>query len=287
MNNQQDGSFWSAFERYLVCLLSLVSGLVLIYLAIEGPLFLNNIHYRTSLSGICQLKGQDFVNLYLLSPLLLYSSIVLFLRKEISKYLMILTPLYLIYYVLSYTIGMEWSSPIYSGNSEKYLFYYLFIMVSALITLLYALSVFPKSFQNSFKKKWLALYSVIFVLFILIFASMWFKEVVSVIQTGTTLGYNEMPTAFWTIRILDLGFSIPVGLISVYLLWTRPNETYSIQLLFYGFFITMIAAVNSMGIIMYLNNDPTLTVGGMLVFMILALIVFAGFIFVIKNFKRM
>ena len=200
---------------------------------------------------------------------------------------MILTPLYLIYYVLSYTIGMEWSSPIYSGNSEKYLFYYLFIMVSALITLLYALSVFPKSFQNSFKKKWLALYSVIFVLFILIFASMWFKEVVSVIQTGTTLGYNEMPTAFWTIRILDLGFSIPVGLISVYLLWTRPNETYSIQLLFYGFFITMIAAVNSMGIIMYLNNDPTLTVGGMLVFMILALIVFAGFIFVIKNFKGM
>ncbi len=286
MNKQQNKSFGSTFERNLVCFLSMVTGLILIYLAIEGPLVLNNLHYKTSLSGIFQFKGQDLINLCLLSPLLICSSIALYFMKEISKYLIILTPLYLIYYVLSYTIGLEWSSPVYSGNSENYFFYFLFIMISALITLLYALSIFPKSFQNSLIKKQLMLYSIMFVLFVLLFASMWIKEVISVIQTGTTLGYNESPAGFWTIRILDLGFTIPVGLISVYLLWVRPNETYSVQFMFYGFFITMISAVNSMGIMMYLNSDPAFTIGSITVFIILAFIVFTGFIFVVKNFKR-
>lgn len=286
MNKQQNNNFGSAFERYMVCFLSLTSGLILIYLAIKGPLLLNQIHYKTSLSGIFQIKGQDFVNLFLLSPILICSAIALFFRKEYSRYLIILTPPYLIYYVLSYTIGLEWSSSIYSGNSEYYSFHFLFIMVSALITLLYALNIFPKSFQNSFKKKWLIVYSVCFVLFILIFSSMWIKEVISVIQTGTTLGYVETPTMFWTIRFFDLGFTIPIGLLSVYLLWTRPNETYPVQFMFYGFFITMISAVNAMGIMMYINNDPNFSVGSEIVFIALALIVFTGFVFVVKNFKR-
>jgi len=286
MNIQQKRSFGSAFERYLVCILSLTTGLILIYLAIKGPLLLNTIHYKTSLSGIFQIKGQDVVNLLLLGPLLLWSSIALYREMEISKYLIILTPLYLIYYVLSYTLGLEWSSSAYSGNSQIYSFYFLFVMISALITLLYSLSIFPTSFQHSLKKNQLIIYSVFFVVFILLFSSMWINEVISVIQTGTAPGYAETPSAFWTIRFLDLGFTIPVGLISVYLLWTRPTETYSIQFMFYGFFMTMITAVNAMGFMMYLNNDPLFTIGSMALFMMLALIVFAGFIFVFKNFKR-
>jgi hypothetical protein len=31
-----------------------------------------------------------------------------------------MTPLYLIYFVLSYTLGLEWSSTQYSGNSELF-----------------------------------------------------------------------------------------------------------------------------------------------------------------------
>ncbi len=283
---QHTKNFGSSFERYLVCFLSFTTGLVLIYLAIEGPLLLNTIHYKTSPSGIFQIKGQDVINLLLLAPLLIWSSIALYRAMEISKYPITLTPLYLIYYVLSYTLGLEWSSTSYSGNSEIYSFYFLFVMVSALITLLYALSIFPASFQHSLKRNQLMIYSIFFVVFVLLFSSMWIKEVVSVIQTGIFPGYNEAPAGFWTIRFLDLGFTIPVGLISVYLLWTRPTETYSVQFMFYGFFITMITAVNAMGIMMYLNNDPLFTVGTMAVFMMLALIVFTGFIFVVKNFKR-
>lgn len=113
---------------------------------------------------------------------------------------------------------------------------------------------------------------------------MWIKEVREVMLTGTTRGYEIAPTAFWVVRIFDLGFSIPLGLISVYLLWTRPNTTYPIQFLFYGFFFTMIIAVNAMGGVMLLNNDPTFLLRDQLVFIALALIIFVGFMYVQRHY---
>lgn len=151
--------------------------------------------------------------------------------------------------------------------------------------LLYSLSIFPKNAESTFKKKGLIVYSVLFSLFLLIFASMWIKEVQEVISTGTTRAYDIAPTSFWVIRIFDLGFSIPLGLISVYLLWARPNSTYPIQFMFYGFFIAMIIAVNVMGIVMLMNNDPTFMMRDLMVFLILALIIFIGFFYVIHNYK--
>ncbi len=124
----------------------------MIYLAIQGPLFLKTIKYKTADVVNNQLIGQDVVNLFLLSPISIIGGITLFLRKKISKYLLILTPLYLIYYVFGYTIGWEWSSPQYSGNSELYTFHFLFVLISSLIILLYSLSIFPKTLKVNSRK---------------------------------------------------------------------------------------------------------------------------------------
>jgi hypothetical protein len=76
-----------------------------------------------------------------------------------------------------------------------------------------------------------------------------------------------------------------LGFISVYLLWVRPNTTYPIQFMFYGFFLTMIVAVNAMGLVMLLKNDPTFMMRDMIVFIILALIIISGFIYVVRKYK--
>ena len=285
MDGTNENTFGNSFERIFVALISIATGIILIYLAIEGPLFLQHIKYKTA--GIInnQLAGQDIVNIFLLSPILIVGGVALFFKKRISKYLLITTPLYLIYFVLSYTIGWEWSSPKYSGNSELYTFHFLFILISSLIILLYSLSIFPKNVESTFKRKGLIVYSVLFSLFLLVFASMWIKEVEEVMSTGTTRAYDIAPTAFWVIRIFDLGFSIPLGFISVYLLWARPNTSYAIQFMFYGFFLTMIIAVNAMGIIMLVNNDPTFMMRDLTVFLILALIVITGFVYILRNHK--
>jgi len=137
-----------------------------------------------------------------------------------------------------------------------------------------------------FGKLGLAIYSVLFVFFMLVFAAMWMKEVFEVIATGTTRGYDIAPAAFWLVRVFDLGFTIPLGLISVYLLWTRPALSFPIQFMFYGFFCTMIVAVNAMGITMLVNKDPMFLWRDLAVFLILGVIVFAGFFYILKNFKK-
>ena len=285
MNNSENDVFWNSFERISVAVISVISGIFLIYLAIMGPAFLGQIHYKTAEIVNNQLIGQDFVNLFLLSPILIIGGIALILRKQLAMYLLIVTPLFLIYYVLSYTLGWEWSSAQYTGNSQNYTFYFLFILISSLIILLYSLSIFPDRSVSNFSKKGLIIYSVLFTFFLLIFSAMWIKEVVEVITTGTARGYDIAPAAFWLVRIFDLGFTVPLGLLSVYLLWTRPETTFPVQFLFYGFFLTMIIAVNSMGIMMLLKNDPTFLMRDLLVFIILAVIVFFGFFYILRNYK--
>ncbi|MBA4407063.1 hypothetical protein C0389_07305 [bacterium] len=285
MNNSNGKTFGSSFERIFIAFLSIATGITLIYLAVKGPLFLHHIKYKTADIINNQLIGQDIVNLFLLSPILIIGGVTLFLKKRISRYLLIITPLYLIYFVLSYTIGWEWSSPKYTGNSEQFTYHFLFVLISSLIILLHSLSIFPKDVVSTFKKKGLIVYSILFSFFLLIFASMWIKEIQEVISTGTTRAYDIAPTAFWLVRIFDLGFTIPLGFISVYLLWVRPNTTYPIQFMFYGFFITMIVAVNTMGIMMYLNNDSTFLLRDLIVFFTLTLIVFTGFVYILRNYK--
>ncbi|HSQ34960.1 MAG TPA: hypothetical protein VLQ89_03105 [Candidatus Binatia bacterium] len=283
---KNESEFGSNFERTLVGLLAVITGVLLIYLAIQGPLFLGNIHYKSAPVIDNQIIGQDAVNFFLLSLISIFGGIALWLRRALGKYLLLLTPLYLIYFVLSYTIGWEWSSPVYTGNSEKYFFYFLFILVAAVLVMVYSLAVFPKDRVARFNKKGLVVYSTLLVFFLLVFAAMWMKEVFEVMAKGTTRGYDIAPAAFWLVRVFDLGFTIPLGLLSVYLLWTRPASSFPIQFMFYGFFTTMIVAVNAMGIIMWLKKDPTFLFRELAVFLILGVIVFVGFFYILRNYKN-
>lgn len=278
-------SYGSPFERVFVALIAIATGLMLVYLAVEGPAFLNHLRYKTPGINNNQIVAQDLVNVFLLSPLLIAGGVTLFFRRGIAPYLLMMTPLYLIYFVLSYTLGMEWSSTHYSGNSEQYTFHFLFILVSALIILLYGLSIFPGNVTATFRKTGLIIYSIGFPVFLLVFASMWIKEVLEVIATGTTRAYDASPTMFWVVRVFDLGFSIPLGLISVYLLWTRPRTTFPVQFLFYGFFLTMIVAVNAMGWVMWMNDDPTFMMRDLIVFLNLGLIIVSGFVYVLWHYR--
>ena len=273
------------FERIFVAMIALAIGFTLIYLGYLGPLFRNVIQFKTHPTVVNQLLGQDIINVFVLSAICFAGGILLLLQKRLGIYLLIMTPLYLFYYAISYALGWEWMAADYSGNSQNYFFYFLGIIVGGLIIMLYCISMFPKNVRNTFKKRSLSIYSVFYVLFLLIFASMWIKEVIEVINTGTTRGYDIAPTAFWLVRVIDLGFCIPLGLISIYLLWTRTNQSYAIQFLFYGFFVTQILAVNGMSLMMYLHHDPMVTLSNIIVFGVLLIILFIGFIYVIRNYR--
>jgi len=285
METLRDDPFGSPFERAFVALVAIAAGLVLVTLAIQGPLVRGVLTYKTAALINNQLLGQDAVNLVLMAPLLLAAGILLLMRKPLARYLLIATPLFLMYYALSYTIGWEWSSPTYTGNSERSFFLFLFILIAALIILLYALAVFPKNVESRFKRGGLAVYTGAFTLFLIVFAGMWTKEVLEVAATGTTRAYDIAPTAFWLVRTIDLGFCIPLGLIGLYLLWARPNKAFSVICLFYGFFFTQIIAVLAMGWTMFFKRDPTFLWRDLVVFSVLAVIIAGGFFYVRRNYR--
>lgn len=273
------------FERIFVAIITMLSGLVLAYLAVVGPLFLGVVKYRTAEVINNQLMGQDLVNLFLLSPGLIIGGLGLLFKKSFAKYILMATPLFLIYYSLSYTIGWEWSSSRYIGNNEKFTPYFLFILVGAVLILFYSLSILPRGSFPRLKSKGLVIYSVVFSLFLSIFAAMWLKEVIEVIVKGTTRGYELAPTAFWLVRVFDLGFTIPLGFLSLYLLWTRPQRAFPLLCLFYGFFLTQAMAVNAMGWVMLFKKDPTFLARDLIVFSFLAVIIIFGIFFLWRRFQ--
>jgi hypothetical protein len=271
-------------ERIFIILLAVATAATLVFLTILGPMYQGRISFRTHPTVLNQIIAQDAVNMYFLAPILLIGAWGLLYRKRYAKYFLISTPLFLIYYAISYGIGWEWMAPDYSGNSHLCFFYYLFVLIAALLIMLYSLQLFPAKARPSFGRRGLGVYSAVFILFLSLFALMWMREIFEVFRTGSTRSYDLAPTAFWLVRMFDLGFSVPLGFLSVYLLWTRPNTSLRIQMLFYGFFVTMSVVVNAMGLVMYLNRDPSFEMSSSLVFAALFLIVAAGLVYVLRGY---
>jgi hypothetical protein len=121
--------------------------------------------------------------------------------------------------------------------------------------------------------------------FFLLFAVMWISQIQQVISTGDLPdgSYKATPTAFWTIRYLDLGISIPLGFLALFLMLSKPKKAYSLLLLFFGFFITIGTAVDMMAIIQFLNGDTEAAKGGLVIFPILTAFSYGGLFYLVKD----
>ncbi len=270
---------------YVVGVTALISGAALMAISLLGPLWLESIQYRTSQSGIWQTTGGDLVNLVLMVPLLLVGGTLHLLRRIGSKYLLILTPVTLMYVGLSLGLGQEWGNPEYTGNVEDYSWLYLIVIIGGLILLVSTLSLFSSRDAPEFKPRGLKIYVAVMALFLMAFAAMWLSELAEVISTGETASgaYEETPVLWWTVRYLDLGLTIPLGFLALYLLLTKPSRCYAMVLLFFGFFVTLGTGVLTMGVIMVINDDPTVQAGALPIFGTLAALSWVGLLYLVKD----
>lgn len=280
-----------AIERYLVSIAAIICAAIFVVIALIGPLGLGIMEHRTSQSGIYQLAGQDLANILLMTPLLLIGAVLHLKKSDNAKYFLILTPLTLIYTGLTYGIGQEWSNTLYTGNIESYFPLFLVLMIGGLILGMSSLSMFNENDAPDFKIRGLRIYIGLMAVFLLFFSMMWISEVFEVIALGDTSSgsYQSAPTVFWVIRYLDLGITIPLGFMALYLLLTRPKKAYSIILLFFGFFITLGTAVNTMAVVQLMSGDPELigTVSaGLVIFPLLAILSYGGFLYLVKDKLR-
>jgi len=276
------------FERYVIGIVAIACAGILIAIAILGPLGFGLMEHRTSQSAVYQTMGQDLVGVLLMTPLLLTGGLLQLMKREDSKYFLILTPITLIYTGLSYGIGQEWSNAAYSGNIENYFGLFVMLIIGGLILGVSSLSMFNEKDAPEFNTRSLYVYAGLMAIFLLFFAMMWSSEVFEVLTTGNTSSgsYASTPTVFWVIRYLDLGITIPLGYMALYLLITRPKQAYPLILLFFGFFITMGTAVNAMAVVQVLSGDPEVAgaaAAGLVIFPVLGILAYAGLWYLIKT----
>ena len=272
----------------IVAVLAFICAVALITTALLGPLGVGMIHYRTSQSGVWQLEGNDLANLVLMVPFLFIGGILLMMKKSAAKYFLVLTPITLMYTGLSYGIGEEWGNTAYTGNVEQYFWLFLILIIGGLLLLVGSLQLFTEKDAPKFGKRGIKIYAAIFAFFFFVFAAMWISQIFEVINTGNLSGngYLSAPVVFWTIKYLDLGFSIPLGLFALFLLASKPARAYSLVLLFFGFGLTTGTAVNTVALVEVLNHDPTVSgsaASGLVVFPILGILIYAGMFYLIKD----
>lgn len=275
----------SLLPRWLVGGTALLCGLTMAALALLGPLVLGSIEYRTSTSGVWQIEGGDLVNLLLIVPILMVGGAMHLMGRPGSRYLLILPPVTLMYTGLSLGMGQEWSNPAYDGNVEQYAWMFIVLMVGGLVLLIGSMSMFTAGDAPSFNPRSIRAYVAVMSILLFLFAVMWVSEVVEVMTTGgtSTDAYEATPTLWWIVRYLDLGFTIPLGFVGLFLLLRDPGRSYPLVLLFFGFFVTLGTAVLSMGVIMTLNDDPEAQPGALPVFGSLAAMSWFGLLYLLKD----
>lgn len=273
----------SMIEDRFAGIMAILSGLVFTSVALAGPLAFNLIRYRTSASAIFQGQGQDLVNMALVVPVCMIGGILALRGSPRAGRWLAFLPLYLMYTAFAFGVGIEWSDPRYTGNSERFAFLFVFELAAGLVLLLYCLGGLKGERAPDIPRRSKIVYSAVLVLLLAAFAAMWASSLLEIARTGTTSGYDAAPTGFMTIRILDLGFSIPLGLLSVYLLWTRPRAGFAVQLLFYGFFIAQITAVLAMFVVEIANRDPAVNPVMVVIFCVIAAAGYGGYFFITKR----
>lgn len=283
---QSEQKSYEKTDRYILGITAIISAVMLLLLGILGPLGLDVIRLKTNQSGVWQLQGQDLANLILLTPICLLGGILHLKKNPIAKYFLVFPALTLIYTGLSYGIGQEWSHPDLTGNYNGEMFFWIFLLliIGGLIMIVFGLPLFSAEDAPEYNSKSLKRYAITVMIFLGLFGLMWFKEIFEVIQNGDTANgsYSATPVLFWVIKYMDLGFSIPMGFIAMYFLITRPKKAFPLTILFFGFFIGMATAVNSMGWMMFFNHDPALQNSALIIFGILFILSVGGFFYIFR-----
>ncbi len=269
--------------RGVVIVASYLGALVVGALSLLGPLVLGVIQYPTSQSGTWQGMGVDAVNLIVMVPVLVIGGTLLLLRRDAAKYFLILAPVTLFSLALEAGAGQEWS--LYSGNAQQFAWLYIVELIVALILLLGALPMFSEKDAPSFSRRGLRIYVAFVTLLLVLFTVMWLQELIQVATTGNTAtgSYQNSPVGFWMVRFMDLGVTIPLGFLGMYLLLTKPAKAYALVLLFFGFFVTMGTSVTAMGVVMFLNHDPEAQAGALVIFPMLTIMAWAGLLYLVKD----
>jgi hypothetical protein len=225
--------------------------------AILGPLVLGIIRLRESASMETQLLGGEIASLFLAAPIAFAAGLLWWRGNRLAPALGIGPAGFALYTYVQFILIPDYSR--YPGNNERFFpLYLMLVMGSGWLV------------WRSWHELWAGriaqiapsvarLYGAVLVALNGAFGFAWVASIASVIFGGPTLEYQEHPTGFWLVRLMDLGFVIPFSLVTgTGLLRRSPWATRSAYALA-GPQALLACAVSGMAIRMWMRNDPAIS----------------------------
>lgn len=223
--------------------------------ALLGPLMLGVIQYRNSPAAIRQLEGGEVISLLAAAPLAVVSGFVWNRRRALAAALAIGPGVYAVYMYLQYVLAGQYDR--YTGNVEHYFPLFLTLVILGWITALRAWSVLGAGAVPMPAGGLRRILGGLLLAISVLFAAAWVGSVAGAVAGDPAPpGYSEDPNLFWLVRVMDLGFVIPAGLVTAYgLLGNRPWAA-RLSYALIGMQMLLTGAVCGMAVMMQARHDP-------------------------------
>src|SRR5579864_7658120 len=219
-----------------------------------GPLGAGVIQWHVSAIGINQTYGADAVSLVLVAPTAFIAGLLWRAGHRLAAPLALGVGLVTLYYAVAETLGGDYVR--YPGNSERFFLLFLaLIILSWIIALRAWISLDPQPPRPPF---WLRrTFAVVTILGGGFLGLAWTAQLVPIALTGAVgPEYLDSPSAFWTIRIVDLGFIVPAAVWTGYGLWQDRSSAIKAAYAMASFLTMQGTSVFAMGLVMLWRQDP-------------------------------
>lgn len=253
--------------------------LLLLVIASYSGIFIAETYARNTESFAAQGMGQDIVNLFVIAPLLLISSILSYKRNRKAMFIWSGLLSYIVYSYVIYCFAQP--------------FNFLFLVYCAILGLsFYSLTYFLITMINEPIKDWyksevpIKTVSIFFIIISLLFYFVWLSEIIPAIinneipQTVIENGVITNP-----VHVLDIAILLPALLITAILFLKDNKYGYFLAPIFLIFIVLMALAIIGMVIAMVYKEIET-DLGLTIIFIVIAVISFLFSTIVLKAIEK-
>jgi hypothetical protein len=228
-------------------------GVAMISNALLGPLGLGAIRFHESAALETQLLGGELTSLFIAGPLAIVAGLLWWRGSPRAPALALGSLGYALYTHVQFVLAPDYAR--YPGNNERFFPLYLLVVMTSWIIGLEAwreLSAHPLIAPNHTTSRVLG---VVLLGLNALFAFAWWASIAATYVAPPSAEYLEHPTAFWLVRLMDLGFVIPIGLVTGLGLLQRKPWASRLAHAFTGMQALLACAVAGMALRMWLARD--------------------------------
>jgi hypothetical protein len=248
-----------------------------------GPLGAGLITWRVSDIGLNQTYGADAASLLLVVPTALTAAFLWRRGHRLAAPLALGAGLAALYYAIAETLGGDYLR--YPGNNERFSPLFLALIVlswTAAARAWVALDPNPPRPARGLARG----LSVVLGLGGVLIGATWLAQIVAIMLTGVVgPEYTDSPSAFWTIRIVDLGFLVPTCLATSIGLWRGAAAAIKAAYGVTAFLTLQAASVLAMGVVMLARHDPTASPALVYALAPLTLALLAGTVALLRSYR--